>query len=62
MITQIFTVEMKPVPMVTMTEAHTVFGHSNTGIVGSNPTGGTEACPRFSMFVLSCVGRGLASG
>jgi hypothetical protein len=25
-------------------KAWTVFAHSNTGIVGSNPTGGTDVC------------------
>jgi hypothetical protein len=27
-----------PVPMAELSEAHTVFNHSNTGIMGSNPT------------------------
>jgi hypothetical protein len=39
--------------------AHTVFQSSNTRIVSSNPTEGLVAYPRFSVFVLSCVGRGL---
>jgi hypothetical protein len=41
--------------MVARTEARTVFGRSNTGIVGSNPTRGMDVCPWFSVFVLSCV-------
>jgi hypothetical protein len=41
--------------------AWNVFVHSNTGIVGSNPTGGMDVCLR-SVFVLSCVGSGLESG
>jgi hypothetical protein len=51
-----------PVPMPTWSEARTVFGRSNIGIVGLNPTGGMDVCPRFSVFMLPCVGRGLASG
>jgi hypothetical protein len=43
-------------------KARTVFGRSNTGIVGSNPTRGMDVCPRFCVFVLSFVGRGLTSG
>jgi hypothetical protein len=30
-------------------EARTVFGRSNTGIVGSNPTRGMDVCPRLSV-------------
>jgi hypothetical protein len=30
-------------------KARTVFGRSNTGIVGSNLTWGMDVCPRFSM-------------
>jgi hypothetical protein len=33
-------------------EAGSVFGRSDTGIVGSNPTRSTDVCPRFS--VLYC--------
>jgi hypothetical protein len=35
--------------------------YSNTGIVGSNPTRGMSVCV-LSIFVLSCAGRGLATG
>jgi len=48
--------------MAARSEARTVFDRSNTGIVGSNPDRGMELCPRFSVFVLSYVGRGLAPG
>jgi hypothetical protein len=34
--------------MAERSEARTVFGRSNTGIVGSNPTRGMDVCPRFS--------------
>jgi len=30
--------------------------------LGWNPTRDIDVCPRFSVFVLYCVGRGLASG
>jgi hypothetical protein len=49
-----------PVPMAARSKACTVFGHSNTGILGSNPTQGMDVCPRFSVLVFSCIGRGLA--
>jgi len=45
-----------------LSEALTVFSSSNTGIMGLNPTRGVDVCSRFSVLVLSCVGRGLASG
>jgi hypothetical protein len=41
-----------PVPVAERSEERTVFGRSNTGIVGSNPTRGMDVCPRFS--VLCC--------
>jgi hypothetical protein len=41
----------------------TVFAHSNTGIVGLNPTGGMAVCvPLFWVCVVLCVGSGLATG
>jgi hypothetical protein len=40
---------MLPVPMAERSKAPTVFGRSNTGIMGSNPTRGMDVCPRFSM-------------
>jgi hypothetical protein len=39
----------RPDPMAERSEARTVFGRSNTGIVGSNPTRGMDVCPRFSV-------------
>jgi formate hydrogenlyase subunit 3/multisubunit Na+/H+ antiporter MnhD subunit len=39
----------------------TVFDRSNTGVVGSNPTRGMDVCV-YSVFVLACVGSGLATG
>jgi hypothetical protein len=35
-------------------KAWTVVAHSNTGIMGSNPTWGMDVCVRL-LFVLSCV-------
>jgi hypothetical protein len=43
---------IEPVPVAERSEARTVFGRSNTGIVGSNLTGGMDVCLRFS--VLCC--------
>jgi hypothetical protein len=40
------------VPMAERSEARTVFGRSNTVIVGSNPSRGMDMRPRFS--VLRC--------
>jgi hypothetical protein len=49
--------------MAARSEASTVFGRSNIGITRSNPARGMDVCPRFFFcVVLSCVGRGLASG
>jgi hypothetical protein len=39
-----------PVSMAERSEARTDFGRSNTGIAGSNPNLGMDACPRFSVF------------
>jgi hypothetical protein len=50
-----------PVPMTERSKARTVFGRSNTGIVGLNPTRGTDVCTRFLCCIVLCVGRGLAS-
>jgi hypothetical protein len=44
-----------PVLLAERSEARTVFGRSNTGIVGSNPTRGMDVCPRFFCVVSSCV-------
>jgi hypothetical protein len=54
-----------PVPVAAPSKARTIFGRMNAGIVGSNPSRGMDMCMRFSVLccvVLSCVGRGLASG
>jgi hypothetical protein len=42
-------------------KARTVFARSNAGIVGSNRNQGMDVCV-YSVFVLSCVGSGLATG
>jgi hypothetical protein len=42
-------VDMAPVPMAERSEARTVFGRSNTGILDSNPTRVMDVCPRFSV-------------
>jgi hypothetical protein len=35
--------------MAARSKARTVFGRSNTGIVGSNPAWGMDVCPPFSV-------------
>jgi hypothetical protein len=47
--------------MAVLSKARTVFGRSNIGILGSNITRGKDVSA-FLFVVLSCVGRGLASG
>jgi hypothetical protein len=39
------------VPMAMQSKAFTVFGCSNTGIVGLNPTQGMDMCLHFPVFV-----------
>jgi hypothetical protein len=45
-----------PITVAARSKARNVFARSSTGIVGSNPTRGMD------VFVLSCVGSGLATG
>jgi hypothetical protein len=48
---------------VARSKARTVFSRSNAGIVASNPTQGMDVCVRFFyVFVVLCVGNGLAKG
>jgi hypothetical protein len=52
-----------PVTVAARSKAWTVFARSNAGIVGSNPTQGTNVCVRlFCVCVVQCVGSGLATG
>jgi hypothetical protein len=48
-----------PIPVTGRSTARTVFAHSNSGILGSNPTQGMDVCVR--LFGV-CVGSGLATG
>jgi hypothetical protein len=48
--------------MVEWPKASTVFDLSNTEIAGWKHAPDTEVCLRFFCVVLSCVGRGFASG
>jgi hypothetical protein len=50
-----------PITVAAPSKARTVFARSNAVIVGSNPTQGVDVCV-YSVFVLSCVGSGLATG
>jgi hypothetical protein len=45
-------IKQEPVPVATQSKPRTIFGRSNTGIVGSNSARGMDVCPRFS--VLCC--------
>jgi hypothetical protein len=45
-----------------LSKAWTVVGHSNSGIVGSNPTWGMDVCVRlFYVCAVLCEGKGLAT-
>jgi hypothetical protein len=50
-----------PITVAACSKAWTVFVRSNTGVIGSNLTQGKNLC-LYSVFVLSCVGSGLATG
>jgi hypothetical protein len=53
----------KPVAVTEWPKARTVLARLDAGILGSNPTRGMDVYVYvyvYSMFVLSCVGRGLA--
>jgi hypothetical protein len=52
-----------PITVATRSRAWTVFAHSNTGIMGSNPTRGIEVClPLLCVCVVLCVDSGLTTG
>jgi hypothetical protein len=54
---------MLPISVAARAKAWTVFARSNTGIVGSNPTQGMDACVRLlCVCVVLCIGSGLATG
>jgi hypothetical protein len=50
-----------PVSIAERSKAGTVYDRSNIGIKGSNPAWSMDVCLRVCV-LLSCVGRGLASG
>jgi putative exporter of polyketide antibiotics len=53
----------QPVTVSARSKAWTVFTCSDAGIVGSNPTQGTDVCMcLFSVCVVLCLGRGLVAG
>jgi hypothetical protein len=54
--------ETGPVLLAAPSKTRTVFDSSSAGIVGLNPARGMDVYPRLSVFVLSCVGSGLAVG
>jgi hypothetical protein len=49
-----------PIIEAARSKESTVFARSNTGIVNSNSTQGMDVC--YSLFLLSSVGSGLATG
>jgi hypothetical protein len=52
-----------PITVTAPSKSWTVFARSNTGVVGSNPTQGMDVCVRlFCVYVVLCIGRGLATG
>jgi hypothetical protein len=53
--------ERTPITVAAQSKARNVFARWNTGIMGLNPTQDMDIC-FYSVFVLSCVGSGLATG
>jgi hypothetical protein len=54
---------LKPITVVAQSKACAVFASSNTGVLGSTPTRGMNVSLRlFCVFVVLCVGSGLANG
>jgi hypothetical protein len=53
--------KLQPVTVAARSRAWNAFASLNTGIVGSNLAIGMDVCV-YSVFVLSCVGSGLATG
>jgi hypothetical protein len=52
-----------PITMAAPSKAWTVFAHSNTGVMGSNPTRGMGVCVGlFCVCIVLCVGSGLTTG
>jgi hypothetical protein len=52
----------EPITVTAWSKAWTLFARSSSGIVGSNPTWGMDACVRlFCVCVVLCVGSGLAT-
>jgi hypothetical protein len=53
----------RPATVTARSEASTVFDHSNTGIVGSNPTKSMDVSVcLFCVCTAQCAGSGLAMG
>jgi hypothetical protein len=51
-----------PITVAMRHKALTVFARSNAGMVSSNPTQGMDVCVRlFCVFVVLCIGGGLAT-
>jgi hypothetical protein len=52
-----------PITVAARSKAWTLFAPSNAGIVGSNPSQGVDVCVRLlCVYVVLCVGSGLATG
>jgi hypothetical protein len=53
----------EPITVAAQSTACTVFAHSNTGIVGSNPTRSMDVYVHlFCVCAILCAGSGLATG
>jgi hypothetical protein len=50
---------VRPITLAARSKAWTVFARSNTGTMGSNPTQGMRL---FCVYVILCIGSGLATG
>jgi hypothetical protein len=51
-----------PITVAVRSKARTVFAHSKTGFIDSNPTQGIDVCVcLFCVCVVLCVGSGLAT-
>jgi hypothetical protein len=53
--------QQPPITVGARSKAWNVFARTKTGIVGSNPTRDMDVCV-YSVFVVSCVGSGFATG
>jgi hypothetical protein len=59
----LWAIQSSPITVAARSKVWNVFAPSSTGIVGSNPTRGMDACVcLFGVWVVLCVDSGLATG